>query len=420
MEAFRFVHAADVHLDSPLRTLAMRDPALADLVGNATRQALVRVVDLCLDERVDALVLAGDLYDSSQTSMKTARFLASEIRRLHEAGIRTFIVRGNHDALSVITKTPELVFPGTVSTFGAVADAIHFDRAGSTPVHIHGLSFAMPHAPECLLAHYRPRVDGSINIGILHTSLAGAEGHDPYAPCRTSDLHATGFDYWALGHIHRRSVDHGNAAVVMAGIPQGRDINEDGPKGVTLVTIAENGKMHIEERVTCIAQFERVEVDVGGLDDWSDLPDAIERALGPVRDRTSADQLVARLRLVGATPLSWRLRRDADLVRTQAEERAAALGATWIEKLDIASSPASELAAAGDPLAELKQLVDDGVLGSPSFEQDLKDLLRELRGQLPPECRDTLGTDAASTAAFAAELAAEGAHDVLATLQAKG
>ena len=89
----------------------------------------------------------------------------------------------------------------------------------------------------------------------------------------------------------------------MAGIPQGRDINEDGPKGVTLVTIAENGDIHMEERATCVAQFERVEVDVGGLDDWSDLAEAIERALGQARDRAIADQLVARVRLVGATPL---------------------------------------------------------------------------------------------------------------------
>ena len=107
--AYRFVHAADIHLDSPLRSLALRDPGLADVIGNATRRAFIRIVDLCLDEQVDALLLAGDLYDGHQTSMKTARFLAEQIRRLHEASIRAFIIRGNHDALSKITK--ELTFP---------------------------------------------------------------------------------------------------------------------------------------------------------------------------------------------------------------------------------------------------------------------------------------------------------------------
>ena len=111
--AFRFVHAADIHLDSPLRSFALRDEELAELIGGAMRQAFVRIIDLCLDEQVDALLLAGDLYDGDQTSMKTARFLAEQLRRLDGAGIRTFIVRGNHDALSGITK--ELVLPDTVT-----------------------------------------------------------------------------------------------------------------------------------------------------------------------------------------------------------------------------------------------------------------------------------------------------------------
>src|SRR6478735_6808409 len=109
MTAYRFVHSADVHLDSPLRSLALRDPRLAEFVGNASRQVFSRIVDLCLDEQVNALLLAGDLYDGEQTSMKTARLLAEQLRRLHEAGIRVFVIRGNHDALSRISK--ELTLP---------------------------------------------------------------------------------------------------------------------------------------------------------------------------------------------------------------------------------------------------------------------------------------------------------------------
>src|ERR1700721_659838 len=110
--SYRFVHAADIHLDSPLRSLALRHQELAELIGNATRQAFVNIIDLCLDEQVDALLLAGDLYDGEQTSMKTARFLATQVRRLNEADIRVFIIRGNHDALSTITQ--ELVLPDSV------------------------------------------------------------------------------------------------------------------------------------------------------------------------------------------------------------------------------------------------------------------------------------------------------------------
>ena len=98
--AFRFVHTADVHLDSPLQSLALRDPEIAEMIGNATRQAFERTVGLCLEERVDALMIAGDLYDGDLRSMKTAVFFGSQMRRLTEAGIRVFIIRGNHERRS--------------------------------------------------------------------------------------------------------------------------------------------------------------------------------------------------------------------------------------------------------------------------------------------------------------------------------
>src|SRR5205823_8519569 len=141
--AFRFVHTADVHLDSPLRSLALRNPELGELIGNATRRAFVNIVDLCLSEQVNALLLAGDLYDGDQTSMKTARFLSDQLRRLDAAGIKVFIIRGNHDALSKITK--ELVLPENVHLFGSRADAVEIPRdRGERPIAIHGLSFARP------------------------------------------------------------------------------------------------------------------------------------------------------------------------------------------------------------------------------------------------------------------------------------
>ena len=248
---------------------------VAELIGNATRHAFIRIVDLCLEEQVDALLLAGDLYDGEQTSMKTARFLAEQIRRLHEAGIRVFVIRGNHDVLSRITK--EVTFPDLVKVFGGRAEAVVDRHTGDLPVAIHGLSFAQPHAPESLLGKYRPPVEGAVNIGILHTSLAGAPGHDLYAPCSLADLQATGFRYWALGHVHKRSIVEGACAIVMPGMPQGRDINEAGAKSVTLVTIDDDRSIHIEERVTSIAQFERVSVDATGIADWRDLVGALGR-----------------------------------------------------------------------------------------------------------------------------------------------
>ena len=158
--AYRFVHTADTHLNSPLRSLALRNPELAELIGNGTREAFLNIIELCLEERVDALLLAGDLYDGEQTSMKTARFLASQVRRLHEVGIRIFVVRGNHDALSKITH--ELILPESVKVFGGRAEAVVVDRGkNEPPIVIHGLSFAKPRSSESLLPRYQPPVSGA-------------------------------------------------------------------------------------------------------------------------------------------------------------------------------------------------------------------------------------------------------------------
>lgn len=417
--SFRFVHAADIHLDSPLRSLALRDPALADLIGNATRRAFTRVIDLCLDEQVDALLLSGDLYDGDQTSMKTARFLADQIRKLHEAGIKTFIIRGNHDALSRITK--ELTFPDSVQIFGGRAAAIPMEQArGAVPVVIHGISFAQPHAPESLLSRFKPPMEGAINIGLLHTSLDGAAGHDPYAPCGLADLHATGFRYWALGHIHKRAAVEGAATVVMPGMPQGRDINEAGAKSVTLATVTDDGSILMEERLTSVAQFERVTVELGGVEDWRDMISALGRALEQVRQGVVSEHLVARLHLTGTTSLAWRLRRDIDLLRTEAEQQAAVLGNSWIDKVEVdcLAPGAIRYPAATtetNPFEELRRLMGE-VTQDDAYRAEVAAIAEDLRTQLPAECRTLIGADESTFAANLAEATRDGIEDVLARL----
>ena len=416
--AYRFVHAADIHLDSPLRSLALRNLDLAELIGNATRRAFVRIVDLCIDEQVDALLLADDLHDGDQTSMKTARFLAEQMRRVHEAGIRVFIIRGNHDALSRITK--ELVFPDSVKVFGGRGESIRIDRTSSDiPIAIHGLSFAHPHAPESLLPRYLAPTAGAVNIGLMHTSLAGAAGHDLYAPCNIGDLQTAGFQYWALGHIHKRAVVNSGCAIVMPGMPQGRDINEAGAKSVTLVTIGDDRSIHLAEHVTSIAQFERVNVDLSGVQDWRDLVGVVAKALDRAREETVSEHLVARLRISGATPLAWRIRRDLDLLKTEADDRASLAGRCWVESIEVdCVATGMSAVSPGDPVSELRRLIDADVVQSDAYQAEAARIADELRSQLPLECRGMLGSDDQSFRAAVAELVKEGADDVLARLHA--
>jgi DNA repair protein SbcD/Mre11 len=415
---FRFVHTADVHLDSPLSTLALRDPALAELIGGATRKAFVAVIDLSLAEHVDALLIAGDLYDGEQTSMKTARFLADQLRRLDEAGIRTFVIRGNHDAESRITR--ELTLPESVKVFAGRAEAVTLS-GGALEVAVHGVSFAQKHAPESLLPKFRPPVPGSVNIGMLHTSLGGSLAHDRYAPCAPAELHGSGFDYWALGHIHQRFVDEGAAKIVMPGNPQGRDINEAGPKSAALVTIGDDRKIKVEERLTSVAEFKRLGVDLGGVEDWREGLARIEERLAEARAAAPSEHLVARLTLTGATRLAWRLRSDADKLKEDVSSLAAELGKTWVDKieLDCAAPRASESAPARDPIAELRGLMETEVAQSKAFEDVLREFAEELKRNLPHDSRaDLFGRDAEEFAGILRGLASEGAEDVLAHLRA--
>lgn len=423
---YRFIHAADIHLDSPLRSLALRNHELASLIGNATRRAFERIIDLCLSERVNALLIAGDLYDGDQTSMKTARFLAEQLRRLDQAGIDVFIIRGNHDALSKITK--ELILPERVQIFDRKARAITVSAPEhSQPVVIHGLSFAKPHAPESLLPQYGLPVSGAVNIGLMHTSLNGAEGHDLYAPVSVTDLQAHGFHYWALGHIHKRAVyapnSHYNSTVVMAGNPQGRDINEAGAKSVTLVTIDDSGNVQTEERLTSIAQFERVTADVSACEDWRAVIASVQEALEAKRETTMSEQLVARLHLTGTTALAWQMRRDHDLLLAEAEDKAAQTGDCWIEKLEIDCTPPrnirkDETSPAHDPLQELGRLITDDLAASPVFHSNLAEQMDALVKKLPSELRNAFGGDEAQAQALITDLLQKGSDDVLAELSA--
>ena len=246
-------------------------------------------------------------------------------------------------------------------------------------------AFAEPKAPESLLPKFKAPVPGYRNIGLLHTSLSGAEGHDTYAPCRVAELFAQGFDYWALGHIHKRQVSRqGNCCVVMPGIPQGRHIGEAGPKTVTLVTIADDGSIDVAERITALAEFARVPIDVTGLADWSEILDSLEAALKETRSMVQTEYLVVRLELSGATSLVGRLRRDGDLLLAESRTVAAALGRTAVEKVTLDCLPPDrpQDARDGDPLAELGRLIQNELQDDEAFRDEIRQLVTELQKKL--------------------------------------
>ena len=415
---YRFVHTADLHLDSPLRSLALRDRDLADRVALATREAFAGLVTTAMEERVDAVMIAGDLFDGTQTSRKSSLFLSGELRRLHAAGIAVYIVKGNHDARAAVTRGIDL--PPNVHVFDGRGGAGHVARGSPSPVIVHGVSFREERAPDSLLPRYGAPTEGAIDIGLMHTSLAGSDGHCRYAPCALGDLVAHGFRYWGLGHVHGRAVHHhaDGCAVVMPGMPQGRDAGERGGKSASLVTIRDDGTMELDELPTSLVVFDRIEAVVPPGADWDDALDAAERALmeaGP--SAGSAREMVVRLALTGGTERHAQLRRDADLFHAELAARIGGGGGVFVEKLDMrVTAPASEGA---DPTPVRELLADMvGVAAERDFRAESDELIAEIVRSLPRAARErAFPAGEAEREALLAALAAEGIADLVARIE---
>ena len=207
---FRFIHTADIHLDSPLKGLEAHEDAPVEEIRGATRRAFENLIDLSIDEEVDFVLIAGDLYDGDWKDYNTGLFFARQMGRLDKARIKVFIVSGNHDAASNITKTMPL--PGNVTLFSPKKP--HSVTLDDIDVIIHGQSYSTRAVTDNLSVEYPPHDSNYFNIGLLHTSMTGRKGHEDYAPCTLDDLKSKGYDYWALGHIHKREVISGDPMIL--------------------------------------------------------------------------------------------------------------------------------------------------------------------------------------------------------------
>ena len=174
----KILHTADLHLDSPLSSLALRNEHLQARVIIASRKSLEKMVDFCVAEGVTALLIAGDLYDRAERSAKTAAYLTIQMERLRAASVRVFYIKGNHDAENPITG--EIDLPANVHVFDGRGGKVQI----APDVWVHGVSFRDKHAPESLVSKFGAPEPGAVNIAMLHTSLTGSAGHDPY-PRRT-------------------------------------------------------------------------------------------------------------------------------------------------------------------------------------------------------------------------------------------
>jgi len=381
----KFVHAADIHLDSPMRGLDRYEGAPVQRIRGATRAAFVRMIDLCLDEKVDFLLLAGDLYDGNWRDYSTGLFFAKQMTRLREAAVPVFLIRGNHDAESHITKS--LTLPDNVhqlSTKEPETNRWALERLG---VAIHGQGFPTKAVTEDLAARYPDAMPDLLNIGLLHTSLDGREGHEPYAPTRLETLLGKGYDYWALGHVHRHEVVCQDPWVVFPGNLQGRQVRESGAKGAMLLTVENHAIVTVEHRALDVVRWSVCDVDVSAARNADDAVELARAVLVQTIEQAEGRAVAARLQLYGATPAHSALRGDFD--KWQSELHAVANdvggGDLWLERVVFGTRSPIDLDAVAQRDDALGQLVrslralraDDGSLAL--LLDDLGDLPARLR-----------------------------------------
>lgn len=388
---FRFIHAADPHLDSPMIGLKSREDAPAGALRSATRRAFQDLVRLAIAEEIDFLVIAGDLYDRDWKDYNTGLFLRNEMSRLRDAGIPVYMIYGNHDAASIITR--KLSFPENVHDFSSRAPECK--SLPDLPVTIHGYSFPNRSVMENLVPRYPDPVSGHFNLGILHTSLSGSEGHDTYAPCSLEDLSRKGYDYWALGHIHKPEVLYTDPWIVYAGNCQGRSVKETGPRGCRLVTV--NDSLEVAEaewRDLDHVRWTVLESDLSGIEDEEEAFEIVFRKMNEAIEHAGDRLVAARVIFTGATPLHGKLHGNFDRFEAEVLGRAQDVGqdSLWIEQVKVATTPVYDVSKLAERDSLIK-IVLESLDGLSAGKSELPEEVQEMFGLLPSEVQATLETD---------------------------
>jgi DNA repair exonuclease SbcCD nuclease subunit len=394
---FHFIHAADLHIDSPLASLGAKDAAVAAVFAKANRAAVEALIRETVDGGAKFLIIAGDVFDGDWKDVSTGLFFVRQLGELHRAGVPTYLIKGNHDAESLMSRS--LTLPDSAYTFSS--NKAETKTIEGVRVALHGRSFGARGVPDDFVASYPPRREGWLNVGLLHTGLDGTrEGHESYAPCTVEDLRRFGYDYWALGHIHAAEIVARDPWVVYPGNIQGRSPREVGIKGVVRVTVDDGRIVEVEPVSLDGARWAHEAIDVSSCLDEGDVLSVIGAALARLHADAGGRPLAIRITLKGTTSAHSRL-----LVRRETlEDEARALGFQiaadcWVERLKIATKAPPRLAV---PTAEPDALDIRGLLAAaaadPEFAAAVAEIIGTVADKLPRHLRDELSNDAAAVA----------------------
>ena len=384
MTRLRFVHAADLHLDSPFRGMRSEAPDyVADSLRQATFDAYRNVIDLCLQEGVDALLVAGDIYDGADRSLRAQLRFVEGLNRLDAAGIRSFICHGNHDPLD--GWEARLALPPGCVRFGPQVTGEPVFPGEPDRATVYGISYPRREVRENLAPLFVEAAEQrGFRIGLLHANVGGNPDHDSYAPCSVTDLADTGHDYWALGHVHTRQVlRQERPTVVYPGNSQGRHPLETGARGVYLVEVDDYGTVSLDFRAVDAVRWETTEIGIAGLETEQDLLDALDTATARCADNSQGRSVLVRLALTGRGPLHRWLRQADTLEELRLrvnEQHAGHRQWLWCERIqaDTASPVDRQQVAQRDDFVGDLARIGAEIRRHPDALAELRDSLRQL------------------------------------------
>jgi DNA repair exonuclease SbcCD nuclease subunit len=330
MGILKFVHASDLHLGSPFKGLHILEPGIGDYLLKAGFDTFDNILRICIQNKVDFLLVAGDVFDAEDRGLKAQLRFRDGLAELTRKGIRSFVAHGNHDPLS--SWAAQLDWPEGVKIFGDRIETIPITRNGEILCHIQGMSYPRAEVRDNLSQKFKRPADSPFAIALLHANVGRNTSHEPYAPCSIDDLVSSGFDYWALGHVHKTNVlQKRKPAIVYPGNPQGLHINESGIHGVYLTCVKDGVLSDLSYIPTDSVRWYNLTgesgLDVSSIETEERLLRAIDEQCEKIRSEAENRSVILRLELRGRSPLHSLLSREKFFIELESTVRE-----KWIDK----------------------------------------------------------------------------------------
>jgi len=358
---FKFIHTADLHLDSPFVGVSAQSSSIAESLHSATFDAYEALIQLCVKNNVDFLIVAGDVYDGADRSLRAQLRFYEGLKTLHEHNIRSFVVHGNHDPLDGWSSS--IKWPDSVHIFaGDKVETITVQKRGEKIASVSGISYPTQKETRNLSELFHAENPDLFQIAMLHCNCGGNIEHEPYAACKVGNLVNKNFDYWALGHIHTKCIQNTNPHIVYPGNIQGLNIREQGPRGCYFVTVTDDKNVRMEFCPLDVIRWFSKDIRIEGSID--ELDSRISACIDEVREQADGRSAVCRINFIGRGRLYKDLIQGgvADLLEHSREKYSSGTPLVWIEKIDLHCGPALDIEQrrnGKDLLGELLRISDE-------------------------------------------------------------